>query len=87
MATVYLYYIGIILNLIDNETAATSIAGECFANVKKLVTGVLLHDNPYVHKSKVAQAAIRGCKFHTGKCICRFAGIYAYCRYSIDRKW
>ena len=23
----------------------------------------------------------------TGKCICRFAGIYAYCRYFIDRKW
>ena len=25
--------------------------------------------------------------FHTGKCIRRFAGIYAYCRYFIDRKW
>ena len=25
--------------------------------------------------------------FHTGKCIRRFGGIYAYCRYSIDRKW
>ena len=24
---------------------------------------------------------------HTGKCIRRFAGIYAYCRYFIDRKW
>ena len=23
---------------------------------------------------------------HTGKCIRRFGGIYAYCRYSIDRK-
>ena len=23
----------------------------------------------------------------TGKCIRRFAGIYAYCRYFIDRKW
>ena len=23
----------------------------------------------------------------TGKCICRFAGIYAYCRYFRDRKW
>ena len=22
---------------------------------------------------------------HTGKCICGFAGIYAYCRYFIDR--
>ena len=27
------------------------------------------------------------CHFHTGKCICRFAGIYAYCWYFIDRKW
>ena len=24
---------------------------------------------------------------HTGKCIRRFAGIYAYCRYFIERKW
>ena len=24
---------------------------------------------------------------HNGKCIRRFAGIYAYCRYFIDRKW
>ena len=27
------------------------------------------------------------CKLHTGKCIRRFGGIYAYCRYFIDRKW
>ena len=26
-------------------------------------------------------------RIHTGKCIRRFAGIYAYCRYFIDRKW
>ena len=25
--------------------------------------------------------------FYTGKCIRRFDGIYAYCRYFIDRKW
>ena len=25
--------------------------------------------------------------YHTGKCIRRFAGIYAYCQYFIDRKW
>ena len=24
---------------------------------------------------------------HTGKCICQFGGIYAYCRYFIDPKW
>ena len=24
---------------------------------------------------------------HTGKCIRRFGGIYAYCRYFIDQKW
>ena len=24
---------------------------------------------------------------HTGQCIRRFAGNYAYCRYFIDRKW
>ena len=26
-------------------------------------------------------------QYHTGKCIRRFGGIYAYCRYFIDRKW
>ena len=26
-------------------------------------------------------------KSHTGKCICRFVGIYAYCRYFIDLMW
>ena len=26
-------------------------------------------------------------KQHTGKCIRRFGGVYAYCRYFIDRKW
>ena len=26
-------------------------------------------------------------RYHTGKCIRRFGGIYAYCRYFIDRKW
>ena len=36
---------------------------------------------------------INGCSssididFHTGKCIRRFGGIYAYCRYLKDRKW
>ena len=24
---------------------------------------------------------------HTGKCIRRFGGLYAYCQYFIDRKW
>ena len=26
-------------------------------------------------------------RHHTGKCIRRFGGIYAYCRFFIDRKW
>ena len=26
-------------------------------------------------------------KNHSGKCLRRFGGIYAYCRYFIDRKW
>ena len=25
--------------------------------------------------------------YHTGKCLRRFGGIYAFCRYFIDRKW
>ena len=56
---------------------STSITGEYYANVikqlrvaikekrrGKLAAGVLLlHDNAPVHKSRVAQAAIRECKF------------------------
>ena len=63
--------------LIDYKPAGTSITGEYYANVikqlrvaikekrrGKLAAGVLLlHDNAPVHKSRVAQAAIRECKF------------------------
>ena len=59
------------------QAAGTSITGEYYANVikqlrvaikekrmGKLAAGVLLlHDNAPVHKSRVAQAAIRECKF------------------------
>ena len=63
--------------LIDYKPAGTSSTGEYYANVikqlrvaikekrrGKLAAGVLLlHDNAPVHKSRVAQAAIRECKF------------------------
>ena len=75
MATVFWDSKGIIL--IDYKPAGTSITGEFYANnikqlrvaIKekrrgKLAAGVLLlHDNAPVHKSRVAQAAIRECKF------------------------
>ena len=63
--------------MIDYKPAGTSITGEYYANVikqlrvaikekrrGKLAAGVLLfHDNAPMHKSRVAQAAIRECKF------------------------
>ena len=75
MATVFWDSKGIIL--IDYKPAGTSSTGEYYANVikqlrvaikekqrGKLATGVLLlHDIAPVHKSRVAQAAIRECKF------------------------
>ena len=75
MATVFWDSKGIIL--IDYKPAGTSITGEYYANVikqlrvaikekrrGKLAAGILLlHDNATVHKSRVAQAAIRECKF------------------------
>ena len=75
MATVFWDSKGIIL--IDYKPAGTSVTGEYYANVikqlrvaikekrrGKLAAGVLLlHDNAPVHKSRVAQAAIRVCKF------------------------
>ena len=75
MATVFWDSKGIIL--IDYKPAGTSITGEYYANVikqlrvaikekrrGKLAAGVLLlHDNAPVHKSRVAQVAIRECKF------------------------
>ena len=45
------------------------------------VYGSYLFDPCFVLKSFVSFLA------HTGKCIRRFASIYAYCRYFIDRKW
>ena len=75
MATVFWDSKGIIL--IDYKPAGTSITGEYYANVikqlrvaikekrrGKLAAGVLLlHDNAPVHKSRVAQTAIRECKY------------------------
>ena len=75
MATVFWDSKGIIL--IDYKPAGTSITEEYYANVikqlrvaikekrrGKLAAGILLlHDNAPVHKSRVAQAAIRECKF------------------------
>ena len=75
MATVFWNSKGIIL--IDYKPAGTSITGEYYVNVieqlrvaikekrrGKLAAGVLLlHDNAPVHKSRVAQAGIRECKF------------------------
>ena len=75
MATVFWGSKGIIL--IDYKPAGTSITGDYYANVNKqlrvaikekrrgkLAAGILLlHDNAPVHKSGVAQAAIRECKF------------------------
>ena len=62
--------------LIDYKPAGTSFTGEYYANVikqlfaikekrrGKLAAGVLLlHENAPVHKSRVAQGAIRECKF------------------------
>ena len=73
MATVFWDFKGIIL--IDYKTAGTSVTGKYYANVikqlrvaikekrrAKLAAGVLLlHDNAPVHKSMIAQAAIREC--------------------------
>ena len=75
MAMVFWDSTGIIL--IDYKPAGTSITGEYYANVikqsrvaikekrrGKLATDVLLlHDHAPVHKSRVAQVAIRECKF------------------------
>ena len=35
----------------------------------------------------LSSASVIESQVHTGKCIRRFAGIYVYCRYFIDRKW
>ena len=40
-----------------------------------------------IHGAKKVITVRLPCGIHTGKCIRRFGGIYAYCRYFIDRKW
>ena len=75
MATVFWDSKGVIL--INHKPASTSITGEYYANVikqlriaikekrrvKLAASVLLLHDNAPVHKSRVAQAPIRECKF------------------------
>ena len=42
----------------------------------------------FLTKGLSATSRLKGVFFyHTDKCIRRFGGIYAYCRYFIDRKW
>ena len=48
-------------------------------NLERLLKGVVLKMN--------FQSSVTNCHLHTGKCIRRFGGIDAYCRYFIDRKW
>ena len=50
----------------------------------RMAETLLLHSN----KSKRLNVHITAKKLHhTSKFIRRFDGIYAYCRYFIDRKW
>ena len=75
MATVFWDSKGVIM--VDYKPAGTSITGAYYADLIKQLRGairekrrgklaagvLLLHDNAPVHKSRVAQAAIHGCRF------------------------
>ena len=39
------------------------------------------------HENKQNRPKETTLHYHTGKCIRRFGGIYAYCRYFIGRRW
>ena len=62
----------------DKPFTVSHILLECvvFSNVR----------NKYYHVNTIKQL-FNDVPIHSGKCIRRFAGIYAYCRYFIDRKW
>ena len=51
----------------------------------KVVKEISFNENSFLTRDDTR--CVVGTHTHTGKCIRRFAGIYAYCRYFIDRKW
>ena len=62
------------------------VLAQKFSNIRSLL------DRPHMPSPRSRQALSVVKKFsesytHTGKCIRRFGGIYAYCRYFADRKW
>ena len=55
----------------------------------RMITGTYMPQSNVYKLSNVTESSIcKSCATdRTGKCIRRFGGIYAYCRYFIDRKW
>ena len=58
-------------------------------DLQKAKSVVLEHqlNGKTAYLEKERRVKVIHCFNHTGKCIRRFGGIYAYCRYFIDRKW
>ena len=73
------------LTATDHIFVSMSKLKTCKRGLKNLCTQTAELDNPVSDKS--GDLLVLDSWDHMGKCICRFAGIYAYCRYFIDRKW
>ena len=67
-----------------DEWAANGCTGWSY---KEVFPYFLKSEDIQIDELKKSKFHSTGGPIHTGKCIRRFAGIYAYCRYFIDRKW
>ena len=73
----------------------SQIADQLMAFIRKKIKHHQLHDvkktikvkQPALSSEMIAKLERTQMRLHTGKCLRRFAGIYAYCRYFIDQKW
>ena len=58
----------------------------CTRDMSLVIYGIIF-SGPLMHTDTPSGTVLFVMEHHTGKCIRRFDGIYAYCRYFIDRKW
>ena len=55
--------------------------------IKFPISNITMQDPGVVGNTSFGCSTLMSHDIHTGKCIRRFAGTYAYCWYFIDRKW
>ena len=72
----------------EGETRNKEAVSECETNAKIMLWLLMVViDQVFIGIVFIYHIITYDCNSHTGICIRRFDGIYAYCRYFIDRRW